>query len=438
MSFMRKNLAYVVRYTENKSEALVNILSKVSGTAIVYVRSRQRTADLARELQQAGFSAHFFHAGLNRDEKTLRQDAWKRGECRVIVATNAFGMGIDKADVRLVIHIDMPGSLEEYFQEAGRAGRDGEKSYAIALCSSTETSKLQKHVTDEFPNRQLITRIYDALGNYYAIAVGFGAFVSHGFPIQDFCRKLHFSETQVLSAIKILELSGYIEYIEEPEAASRLMFLANREELYRTPLNTLTDSIIQVILRSYTGPFANYVYIDESLIATRTNSTREAVYNELVALSKMHIISYIPQKKLPQIVFSRAREEPSRVAIPYNAFEERRQRSEERINKVKEYITEQNICRSRLLLDYFGEHNDHDCRICDVCLRKTQSGIRNWEFNEVRTALTAILKEKKQETASNLSYSLPLDKEKNITAMRYIIDNDKHFTLANGMLFYTE
>jgi ATP-dependent DNA helicase RecQ len=433
-SFVRENLAYVVRNAENKTDELIHILGRVGGSAIVYVRNRKHTVAIARELSQAQFSANYFHAGLNREEKNRRQDAWKRGECRVIVATNAFGMGIDKPDVRLVIHMDMPGTLEEYFQEAGRAGRDGEKSYAIALCSSTETSKLQKRVTDDYPSKSLVARIYEALGNYYQIAVGFGAFVKHNFAVQDFCRKFKFSEAQVHSAITILELAGYLEYEEEPEASSRFKFLINRDELYHNKLTKFSDELVQFLMRSYTGLFADYVFIDESLAATHLHTTHDAVYQELVSLSKLHIVSYIPRKKYPQIVFSRNREEARRIEIPPEAYETRRKRSEERMKRVVEYVTEQRVCRSRLLLRYFGEKTERDCRMCDVCLSKTRLGVRTWEFNAVREEMLRILELKTSESANALAFALPLDKEKNITVMRYIIDNDDSISLENGFI----
>ena len=261
-SFFRENLSYIVRITERKISELIHILEHVEGSAIVYVRNRKHTQEISRELQQAGFSAQFFHAGLNRDEKSKRQDAWKKGRCRIIVATNAFGMGIDKPDVRLVIHTDMPDSLEEYFQEAGRAGRDEQKAYAVALCSSTETSKLKKRATDEFPDKKFILRVYEALGNYFQIAVGFGAFLTHDFSILMFCKIFKFSIVQTHNALKILASAGYIEYIEEPDSSSRLLFLINRDELYRLASDRLSDDIIQIILRSYTGLFSDYAFID--------------------------------------------------------------------------------------------------------------------------------------------------------------------------------
>lgn len=433
-SFVRENLAYIVRNTENKTDELIHILRRVEGSAIVYVRNRKHTQDIALTLQQEGFSAHFFHAGLNRDEKTARQDAWKKGTCRIIVSTNAFGMGIDKPDVRLVIHMDMPNSLEEYFQEAGRAGRDGEKAYATALCSSGETSRLKKRMTDEYPDRPFILRVYEAAGNYFQIAVGFGAFLTHDFSLPHFCRVFHFSATQVHNALKILELAGYIEYMEDPDSTSRLLFLINRDELYRMDFDKLTDDVIQVILRSYTGLFADYAFIDESLIATRVHATREAVYSSLVMLSKMRVIHYIPRKKMPQIIFTRNREELRHVAIPRSAFEDRRERTRERVGKVIEYITENSHCRTRMLLRYFGEKWEKDCCICDVCLRKNHTGLRNWELDTVREALVKYLEKNTSGDLHQLAGELPLDGEKNRQAIRFLLNNDKSITLNGNII----
>ena len=434
-SFTRENLAYIVRDTENKMDELVHILKKIEGTSIVYVRNRRHTQEIAVALQQAGFSAHFFHAGLNRDDKTMRQDAWKSGTCRIIVATNAFGMGIDKPDVRSVIHMDMPSTLEEYFQEAGRAGRDEKKAYAIALCSSTESSKLKKRLTEEYPERKFISRVYEALGHYFQIAIGFGAYITHGFSLPDFCKKFKLPATQTHNALKILESAGYIEYIEEPDSNSRLLFLVNRDELYKMSLDKFTDDIIQVILRSYTGPFADYVFVDESLIATRTSSTYDSVYNALVTLSKIHVISYIPRKKLPQIIFTKNRIETNRVVIPRTSFEVRKERSEERNAKVIEYISSQSFCRTKTLLHYFGEKTDKDCRTCDVCLQKNQTGLKNWEFNAVRDALYQYIKDNNSGNIQILARELPLDKEKNLQIIRFLLEYDEHLKLKDGIIF---
>lgn len=433
-SFSRDNLAYIVRHTENKRDELIHILNKIAGTAIVYVRNRKHTQEIAKELQQAGFTAHFFHAGLNRDDKTMRQDAWKKGTCRIIVATNAFGMGIDKPDVRIVIHMDMPGSLEEYFQEAGRAGRDEKKAFAIALCSSNETSKLEKRMTDEYPDKKFILRVYDALSHYFQIAVGFGAFLSHDFSLPNFCKIFKLPSIQTYYALKILESAGYIEYVEEPDSSSRLMFFVNRDELYKLHFDRLTDEIILVILRSYTGLFADYVFIDESLIATRIHSTHDTVYKALVALSKTHIINYIPKKELPKIIYTRNREDAKRVFFPHNTYEERRERTSQRIVKVIEYITKPNICRARLLLSYFGEKSDTDCRICDVCLQKKEAGLQNWEFNMVREALFCLSANNPTQNIQTLADTLPLDKDKNLQVIRFLLDHDARITFKDGFI----
>ncbi len=437
-SFVRKNLSYIVRQTEDKINSLIYILGKVPGTAIVYVRNRKRTKEIAVLLQQAGISADFFHAGLNRDDKNLRQSRWKNNECRVIVSTNAFGMGIDKPDVRLVIHMDMPGSLEEYYQEAGRAGRDEQRAYAVALCSNIDCTKLKKRLADEFPDRDFISRVYDALGNYYQIAMGFGLDTVHDFSLVDFCTAYKFSHLQAHHALKILELAGYIEYTEEQENASRLVFTATRDELYKyLHQDKKTDEVIQMILRSYTGLFSDYVYINEGLISTRTGLSQQEIYEVLVRLSKYRIVNYIPHKKTPLIIYTRTREEIKYLSIPRSAYEERKKRFESRINRVMEYINENRICRSRMLISYFGEKGTSDCGCCDVCLAKNDSGLNNHTFNTIRDALKEALTDGPQE-AKKLTENLPFPADKIITVIRYLADHDEHFSLEDGIISLTK
>lgn len=433
-SFARPNLSYIVRKSEDKQQTLTNMLNKVPGTAIVYVRNRKRTQEIATMLQQAGISADFFHAGLKRDVKTERQNAWKNDRCRVMVATNAFGMGIDKPDVRMVVHLDMPDSLEAYFQEAGRAGRDEQRAYAVVLYASAETTKLKKHFADAYPDKSFILRVYEALGNYFQIASGFGLFTTHDFSIPAFCAAYKFPITQAHYAIKILELSGYVEYAEEPDNASRMMFLITRDELYQlSQEDRLTDNIIQIILRSYTGLFATYVFIDESLIATRTHSTVQEVYDRLISLSKSRVIHYIPRKSVPQITFTRTREEPEHVIIPAFAYEERKERDRIRIGKVLDYLNEKHHCRTRILLDYFGEKDTPDCKTCDICLSKTQSGLTRWEFDAIREALIGLLRESPKSTPE-LASLLPLGQDKNLKALRFLLDHDERFRLTDGQV----
>lgn len=437
-SFVRKNLSYIVRQTEDKINSLIYILGKVPGTAIVYVRNRKRTKEIAVLLQQAGISADFFHAGLNRDDKNLRQSRWKNNECRVIVSTNAFGMGIDKPDVRLVVHMDMPGSLEEYYQEAGRAGRDEQRAYAVALCSNIDCTKLKKRLADEFPDRDFISRVYDALGNYYQIAMGFGLDTVHDFSLVDFCTAYKFSHLQAHHALKILELAGYIEYTEEQENASRLVFTATRDELYKyLHQDKKTDEVIQTILRSYTGLFSDYVYINEGLISTRTGLSQQEIYEVLVGLSKYRIVNYIPHKKTPLIIYTRTREEIKYLSIPRSAYEERKERFESRINRVMEYINENRICRSRMLISYFGEKGTSDCGCCDVCLAKNDSGLNNHTFNTIRDALKEALTDGPQE-AKKLTENRPFPADKIITVIRYLADHDEHFSLEDGIISLTK
>ncbi len=437
-SFVRQNLSYIVRQTEDKINTLIYILGKVPGTAIVYVRNRKRTKEIAVLLQQAGISADFFHAGLNRDDKNLRQSRWKNNECRVIVSTNAFGMGIDKPDVRLVVHMDMPGSLEEYYQEAGRAGRDEQRAYAVALCSNIDCTKLKKRLADEFPDRDFISRVYDALGNYYQIAMGFGLDTVHDFSLVDFCTAYKFSHLQAHHALKILELAGYIEYTEEQENASRLIFTATRDELYKyLHQDKKTDEVIQTILRSYTGLFSDYVYINEGLISTRTGLSQQEIYEVLVRLSKYRIVNYIPHKKTPLIIYTRTREEIKYLSIPRSAYEERKERFESRINRVMEYINENRICRSRMLISYFGEKGTSDCGCCDVCLAKNDSGLNNHTFNTIRDALQKALTDGPQE-AKKLTENLPFPADKIITVIRYLADHDEHFSLEDGIISLTK
>lgn len=433
-SFYRKNLSYVVRNAEDKIGELVHILRKIPGTAIVYVRNRKRTREIASCLQQAGISSDYFHAGLNREEKDIRQNRWKTGECRVIVATNAFGMGIDKPDVRLVVHMDMPGSLEEYYQEAGRAGRDEQRSYAVSLSTSTDCATLKKRLSDEFPERDFICRVYEALGNYYQIALGFGLDTVHDFSLNAFCSVFKFPLLQTHHALKILELSGYIEYTEEIDNASRIYFTCNRDELYKyVYTDKKTDDVIQALLRSYTGLFADYVFINESLLASRAGVTGQEVYEILSGLSKRRIVHYIPRKKTPLIVYTRSREELKYLVVPRSAYEDRKTRFETRIKRVLEYISDTRVCRSRMLLAYFGEDNLTNCGTCDVCLGRNASGLSNYEVNTVRDYLLkslADVPEPVMEIVKKISFSA----EKSIAAIRFLTDTDSRFVLKDGNL----
>lgn len=423
-SFERKNLSYVVRVAENKIVELQRILQSVSGTAIVYVRSRQETKDVATALQKNGISADYFHAGLSHEEKVYKQNAWKLNDCRVIVSTNAFGMGIDKPDVRFVVHLDLPNSLEEYYQEAGRAGRDGERSYAIILYTKADSAKLKKRITDSFPKRDFIARVYEALGNYYQIAVGSGYNAVFDFSLQEFCKPFKLPILQTHHALKIIELAGYIEYTEEIDTRSRIRFTVYRDELYSLHLGQAYDELIHTILRNYTGVFSDDVYIDESLLATRLHKSRREIYEMLVQLSKMRCLTYVPQKKTPFIVFTSSREDTLFLNIPKAVYQERKKRFEKRIHSMTEYAEKTDVCRSRMLLIYFGEKNPSDCGCCDVCLKKNESGLSNFEFSAIFSVIQTYLM---AHSSENLLRMVDLvegySKEKIIQVIRFQVDH---------------
>jgi len=422
-SFARENLSYVVRSADNKMSELVHILQTVPGKSIVYVRSRKQTKEIAQSLRKAGISADFFHAGLSYEDKIFKQNAWKVGAQRVIVSTNAFGMGIDKGDVRTVIHMDLPNSLEEYFQEAGRAGRDGERSYAIILYTKADSAKLRKRITDAFPDRDFITRVYEALGNYFQVAVGAGYNDVYDFSLHEFCQPYKLPFLQTHHALKILELAGYIEYTEEIDMRSRLQFLIYRDELYSLHLDKATDELLHTILRNYTGVFSDDVYIDESLLAARTGKSRKEVCELLISLSRRRYIRYIPQKKTPFIVFTTSREETHFVSISRAVYEERKKRFEKRIHSMIDYVEETEVCRSSMLLVYFGENNSKDCGHCDVCLKKNESGLSNYEFHRIGDKLKEVMQNHGSRRLNDLVDSVAGENsEKVILVLRFLID----------------
>lgn len=369
MSFERKNLAYVVREAEDKQGEMIHILQSVGGSAIVYARSRKRTKEMAQLLSQQGITATFYHAGLDPDVKDQRQKAWQKDEVRVMCATNAFGMGIDKPDVRVVIHIDCPDSLEAYFQEAGRAGRDGQKSYAVLLYNKHDELKLCKRVDDTFPSKELIQDIYEHLAYFYQIGVGSGQGKTFEFDIEKFCVTYKYFPTKVDAALRILERSGYLHYEDNPDGKARVMFLLGRNDLYQLDqLAPSQDAVVTALLRSYGSLFVDLTYIDETMIARQAELTIQQVYFALKSLAARHIIQFIPRRKIPFISYTRDRVDGDKVVIPKEVWESRRKQYEKRIKSMIRYAKNDEVCRSRQLLAYFGEENDRDCKQCDVCL----------------------------------------------------------------------
>ena len=434
MSFERKNLAYIVRKTDNKTKEIPYILQRISGSAIIYVRNRRRTKEITELLMNEGITADFYHAGLDNAVKDLRQKRWQSGEVRVMVATNAFGMGIDKPDVRIVLHLDLPDSPEAYFQEAGRAGRDGEKAYAVILYSKSDKTTLHKRVVDTFPDKEYILNVYEHLQYYYQMAMGDGFQCIREFNLEEFCRKFKYFPVPVDSALKILTQAGYLEYTDEQDNSSRILFTIRRDELYKLrEMGKEAEALIQSILRSYTGVFTDYAYISEESLAVRTGLTRQQIYNTLVTLTKRRIVDYIPRKKTPYIIYTRERLELRFLHIPPSVYEERKARYEARIKAMEEYVTTENICRSRMLLRYFGEKNEHNCGQCDVCLSKRATdNLSEKSYEEVKRQILDLLSHSPL-TPAETADQIKAEKEDIGQVIRYLLDEGE-LKMQDGML----
>lgn len=437
MSFERKNLAYIVRRTEDKAGELVHILTQVAGSAIVYTRNRKRTKEVSLFLNQHDISATFYHAGLDNATKDQRQKGWQDGTFRVMVATNAFGMGIDKPDVRLVIHLDFPDSPEAYFQEAGRAGRDGQKAYAVLLYAQSDKTILKKRIGDTFPEKEYIRQVYEHINYYYQMAMGDGRGCTFAFNIEEFCQRFKHFPVRVDSALKILTRAGYLEYTDEQDNTSRLIFTLRRDELYRINENNPdTEKLLRIILRSYTGLFSDYAYISEETLARRSGLTRQQVYDTLILLTKRHILHYIPGKKTPYIIYTRERQEASRVVLGREVYEDRKQSYERRVKAMIDYADTDDRCRSRMLLEYFGERNEHNCGQCDVCLDRHRSGLRLGEFEDIAHAIISLLAEAPrmpQEIVHILSY----DEGKILKVLTFLLSEER-ITRKEGWLYQRE
>lgn len=368
MSFTRKNISYLVREPDVKIAEVGRILMRTAGTSIVYVRNRKRTREIAEYLCGIGVSATFYHAGLAFEEKETRQNAWRNDEIRVMVATNAFGMGIDKPDVRLVIHYDMPPSLEEYYQEAGRAGRDGLPSYAVLLFNKRDKSIQRRHITMEFPDKKVVAKIYERVCNFLEIAVGEGYDRLYEFDIDKFVETFRLNEEIVKSSLRLLEWAGYLQYVDERENSSRIMIRMTREELYYAPkMSPQTENVMGKMLRLYAGLFTDYVYINEARIARELNISEKEVYEALLELARLKIVSYIPRKRTPYIYMMTSREEPRYIVLGKTVYEDRILQRERRVEAMIDYADNGETCRVERMLAYFGEHEPIPCRQCDVC-----------------------------------------------------------------------
>ena len=429
MSFERKNLTYIVRRTNDKMQELTHILQDSQGAAIVYVRSRDRSKEIAQQLTEAGISATYYHAGLQGTEKDQRQYDWQNDQKRVIVATNAFGMGIDKPDVRLVLHYDCPDSIEAYFQEAGRAGRDGQQAYAVLLVGKQDFTTLEQRISTTFPEKEYIRQVYEHLAYYYQIATGDGYGITHEFCIEQFCQRFHHFPPRVLAALQILQRAGYLEFSSEQDAKARLHFLLERDQLDR--LNNITpdeERVVTTLLRNYGGLFADYQFISESEVARQCGMREQDVYEVLINLSKRHILSFIPRKQVPQIRYLQRREDAEHVVLPPAVYEERLEQYRTRIHAMMDYARRDDRCRSRLLLEYFGETSTHDCHKCDVCDGLTDEA----EEADAKELILTLLSDGKPHPTSEL-YRLPCDTAAIDAALRQLVSEER-LQQQDGML----
>ena len=425
MSFERKNLTYYVRNAPDKHYELIHILEGQNGSAIVYVRSRRHAREIAEHLSEAGFSATFYHAGLEHVEKDRRQRDWQHDRVRIMVATNAFGMGIDKSDVRVVVHYDCPDSIEAYFQEAGRAGRDGQPAQAILLYNSSDNGKLLKRIDDTYPPRDYIKEVYAHLAYYYQIAVGDGYGVSREFHMDEFCQRFHHFPIRVHAALQILQRAGYIDYDEEADRQARVRFLVERETLYRLDHVTASeDRVIVALLRNYGGLFADYGYIDEGEVAQQAGLTQPQVYDTLKALSERRLIDFIPRKQVPYIRYMQRREDIEYVRLPREIYEDRLEQYRLRIQAMLHYAQSNDQCRSRQLLAYFGETDARDCHQCDVCQANEGRLVTKEGQQSARQQIASLLSDKKRHHLTEL-FRLQLPTEELNAALTNLVQEEK-------------
>lgn len=433
MSFERKNLAYVVRRTMDKRQEMVHILQCVEGSAIVYVRSRRKTKEIAELLCARGIEATYYNAGLENAQKDERQKAWQNDKTRVMVATNAFGMGIDKPDVRIVIHMDMPDSIEAYFQEAGRGGRDGKKSYAILLWNKGDIGKINKRIKSTFPDKEYIKTVYEHLAYFYQIPTGAGYNMTFEFGLDKFSHIYGHFPLYADSALKILDNAGYIEYMEEQDNCAQVMFIVSRSDLYRLENNSeAEDKLIVEMLRNYGGLFNDYCYIDESFLAYQTGLTMHEVYMNLKLLNQKRIISFIPHKRTPLIRYRQRREDTEHLIFPKEVYDDRKRMYIKRIEAMASYAAATGKCRSQMLLKYFGENAGPECGTCDVCLEQRHEIVNDRTIAQTEKEIMALFEDGKQHHVTDL-HAIRRPYEQIDAALRHLLDEEMLYSM-DGML----
>lgn len=431
MSFFRGNLSYVVRKTENKMLELKHILECVPGTGIVYVRNRAQTKEISDFLNAEGIPTTFYHAGLDPVVKDERQRAWTQNLYRVVVATNAFGMGIDKPDVRTVVHMDIPSSIEAYFQEAGRAGRDGQRSYAVLLHSPGDKRTVSKRISDNFPKEDFIRNVYEKLGYYHQMAVGDGRGCTYAFSLGEFCQHYMLPILPTDSALRILTRMGYIEYLDEMDYSARLLFTAGRDDLYRLHHDKTTEEVMNIILRNYSGVFTDYAYIDEHMICSRAGIDRDMLYTILMSLQSQGVIRYVPERRTPIITWTRERIDTQLIRFDPEVYRQRKEEFKERIGAMMEYVTRQTGCRSAILLKYFGEHQSKPCLCCDLCQEKVQGDLSRGEFETIMQDILDTFHSCPDNPQK--VYTLPYDRKKIDIVLHYMV-NEGHILMKDGKI----
>ncbi|MEN8120580.1 MAG: ATP-dependent DNA helicase RecQ [Bacteroidota bacterium] len=424
-SFERKNLVYLVRDVEDKMRYLLKIVTRVNGSGIIYARNRKKTKEVAAFLQKNKISADYYHAGIDNKLKDHKQSSWKTGRTRVIVATNAFGMGIDKADVRFVVHVDLPDSLEAYYQEAGRVGRDGKQSFAVLLYHASDEGKIKKRIHTNFPEKEFIKRVYEALGNYYQLPIGAAKGRMFDFRISDFASKFKLPILQTYSALKLIENEGYLELSEEFYSSSKILFIIKQQDLYKFQVsNRKFDPFIKLLLRTYAGVFTNYINIDEEFIAKKARAKTELIFDYLQKLDQMKVIKYIPKRKLPFILYTEERLEEKNLRISKENYEIRKENYLNRINSVLNYASSNNKCRSQILLEYFDEKDSNRCGQCDVCRRRNELELSKYEFDLILENIKPRLMENEM-SLEELMESCKFLENKLLKVISWLTENEK-------------
>jgi len=434
MSFERKNLVYLVRNVEDKNKHLLKIVNNIPGTGVVYVRNRQKAKEIALMLQKDGIIADYYHAGLSTEIRNLKQDDWQNDRTRIIVSTNAFGMGIDKPDVRFVVHMDLPDSPEAYFQEAGRGGRDGKLAYAILLYNDSDKAKIEQRIESSFPEIEEIKRCYQALCSFLGVSIGAGKGEVYDFNMMEFAAAFKINFVKAYSSLKFLEKEGYIELTDELDNPSRIMVIVDKNELYKYQIaHAELDIFIKLLLRNIAGLFNNYVRIDEGYIAKVSGMPLNAVTENLLKLSKAKIVNYIPRKKTPLIIFTEERLDDKNLYISPENYKTRKERYLKRIEAMLTYASGTTKCRSQSLLEYFGEKDSFRCGNCDVCTSRNELDMSKYQFDQILEQLKEILVEHAislEELVDKVKYP----SEKTTRVIRWLLDNDKIVRIDNGLM----